>query len=416
MPWKACRNSRRDRNPVPSGALSGQSGCHHRVQILRHPIPGELISAIAERRVILFAGAGLSMSVGLPSWQQFIEHLAEQLGLDAATLSDPGTSYHALAEYYRIREGSIGPLRSWLDRNWKVSADKVRRSKIHELIVALDFPIIYTTNYDRNIEAAFEAYDHDYVKVANARDIAKTRDGVTQIVKFHGDFDDDDSLVITETDYLNRLAFDAPLDVKFRSDALGKTVLFVGYSMSDLNIRLLLHNIWRTWQRSGYEKDRPKSFAFMARRNPLQEAILREWGIEVLAGETEDPAQALEGFLDRLRSAVQMGQQEPATAREGAETAPERNGGELGLSSGNSGSPALDLLGRHKARRPNPMADNLQRARNKGQSVSPNSKGNAPQHRGGDGRKAQKWGGGNKAAKGPITRGDRRNENSSAKS
>src|SRR3954463_15916107 len=95
------------------------------------------------------------------------------------------------------------------------------------------------------------------------------QEGITQIVKFHGDFDDDGSLVITETDYFNRLAFDAPLDVKFRSDALGKTVLFIGYSMTDLNIRLLLHKLWRTWQVSGYERDRPKSFVFMARGNRL---------------------------------------------------------------------------------------------------------------------------------------------------
>src|SRR5436305_13164304 len=245
------------------------------------------------------------MSVGLPSWQQFIDHLAGQLGLDAASFSDPATSYHALAEYYRIREGSIGPLRSWLDRNWKVSADKVRNSKIHELVVTLDFPIVYTTNYDRNIEAAFEAHGRDYVKVANARAIAKTRDGVTQIVKLHAEFDDDDSLVITETDYFNRLAFDAPLDVKFQSDALGKTVLFIGYSMTDLNIRLLLHKLWRTWQVSGYQKDRPKSFVFMARKNPLQESILREWGLEVLGCESVDPTQALTQFLNELRDSVQ---------------------------------------------------------------------------------------------------------------
>ena len=95
-------------------------------------------------------------------------------------------------------------------------------------------------------------------------------------MKFHGDFDDDGSLVITETDYFNRLAFDAPLDVKFRSDALGKTVLFIVYSMNDMNIRLLLHNLWRTWKASGHEKDRPKSFAFMPCGNPMQQAILHE--------------------------------------------------------------------------------------------------------------------------------------------
>jgi hypothetical protein len=62
------------------------------------------------------------------------------------------------------------------------------------------------------------------------------------------------------------------------------------------------------------------------------------------------------------------------------------------------------------------MVDSLQRARDKGQSGSPHTKGDAPKHRGGDAaRKAQKWGGGNKAAKGAISTADRRNENSSAK-
>ncbi|MFL4969257.1 MAG: SIR2 family NAD-dependent protein deacylase [Xanthobacteraceae bacterium] len=269
---------------------------------MTQPIPDELAIAIKERRAILFAGAGLSMSVGLPSWQEFIDRMSEELGIagDDARTDD----HHTIAEYYRIKQGSIGPLRSWMDRNWKVSEDKVRESKMHALIVSLDFPIIYTTNYDRNIEAAFAAHDRDYVKVANARDIAKTREGVTQIVKFHGDFDDDDSLVITETDYFNRLAFDSPLDIKFRSDALGKTVLFVGYSMTDLNIRLLLHKLWRTWQMSGYAKDRPKSFVFMARPDPMQQAILGEWGITALSGETDDPEEALTGFLEKLKARV----------------------------------------------------------------------------------------------------------------
>ncbi|MFL5045012.1 MAG: SIR2 family NAD-dependent protein deacylase [Xanthobacteraceae bacterium] len=269
---------------------------------MTQPIPDELAIAIKERRAILFAGAGLSMSVGLPSWQEFIDRMSEELGIagDDARTDD----HHTIAEYYRIKQGSIGSLRSWMDRNWKVSEDKVRESKMHALIVSLDFPIIYTTNYDRNIEAAFAAHDRDYVKVANARDIAKTREGVTQIVKFHGDFDDDDSLVITETDYFNRLAFDSPLDIKFRSDALGKTVLFVGYSMTDLNIRLLLHKLWRTWQMSGYAKDRPKSFVFMARPDPMQKAILGEWGITALSGETEDPEEALTGFLEKLKARV----------------------------------------------------------------------------------------------------------------
>jgi hypothetical protein len=47
---------------------------------------------------------------------------------------------------------------------------------------------------------------------------------------------------------------------------------------------------------------------------------------------------------------------------------------------------------------------------------TPNTSGNAPSHEGGDAaRKAQEWGGGNKAAKGPVSKSDKQNENSSAK-
>jgi len=89
-------------------------------------IPDQLVRAVSERRVILFAGAGVSMNVGLPSWQQLIEHLGEELELDTHNFLGPDVSYHTLAEYYRIKQGSIGPLRSGMDRKWKVSGEAVK--------------------------------------------------------------------------------------------------------------------------------------------------------------------------------------------------------------------------------------------------------------------------------------------------
>jgi hypothetical protein len=248
-----------------------------------------LAAAIEERRAILFVGAGASMSVGLPSWDMLIDHLLDELGLDRSVIEGMNGGYQLLAEFYRLKKGNIASLRSWLDRNWQVSSERVSRSRLHRLIVDLRFPIIYTTNYDRNLEVAFEIHRQPYTRIANAKDIAEARDGVTQIVKYHGDFDDEASLVLTETDFLNRLSFDSPLDIKFRSDALGRTILFIGYSMSDPNIRLLLHRIWGTWRKSGYEKDRPQSFIFMPELNPVQEAVLARWGIKLLTGRRAEP-------------------------------------------------------------------------------------------------------------------------------
>ena len=79
---------------------------------------------------------------------------------------------------------------------------------------------------------------------------------------------------------------DSPLDIRFRADALGHTILFIGYSMSDPNIRLLLHGIWQTWERSGHRDHRPRSFVFMPTSNPLQEAMLARWGITLLTPES----------------------------------------------------------------------------------------------------------------------------------
>lgn len=264
----------------------------------------DLAAAIRNRRAILFVGAGVSMSVGLPSWRTLIEHMGQELGFDPAIFASPEVSYFTLAEYYRLKQGSIGPLRSWMDRNWTVPEETLRDSRVHQLIAELDFPIIYTTNFDRNLETSLRLHGRDFVKVTNAKDVARVREGVTQVVKFHGDFEDDQSLVIAETDYLQRLAFDTPLDIKFRADALGKTILFVGYSLSDLNIRLLLYRLWQTWRASGYEKDRPRSYVFMIRPNPVEEAVLEQWGIRAVTEDTDDPGDALQTFLEKLKAGL----------------------------------------------------------------------------------------------------------------
>ncbi len=41
--------------------------------------------------------------------------MAEELGGGPDGFSG-ANSHHMLAEYYRLKQGSIGPLRSWMDR------------------------------------------------------------------------------------------------------------------------------------------------------------------------------------------------------------------------------------------------------------------------------------------------------------
>jgi hypothetical protein len=262
----------------------------------------QLLEAYKQNNVILFVGAGVSMGLGIPSWNQLIKKIASDLGYDPEIYSTFGDNL-ALAEYYRLKNGNLGKLRSWMDRNWHSSDIKIDESKIHEIIANANFPLIYTTNYDRWIENAFDKYNQEYHKIINVADLTKTDTTTTQIIKFHGDFDDDNSIVLDETSYFKRLEFETPLDIKLRSDILGKTVLFIGYSLSDVNIRLLFYKLTQMWKNNGQGSPQPNSYVFSPQPNPIQEEILKQWGISMISSEIDHPGEALVDFMAKVTGA-----------------------------------------------------------------------------------------------------------------
>jgi hypothetical protein len=259
----------------------------------------ELVDAHRAGKLMLFVGAGVSANLGLPSWDALITHIAEELGYDPKIFSTYGT-HLALAEYYKKKKGGLGPLRSWMDREWHKPTTDISKSDIHRLITQGNFSRIYTTNYDRWLEYAHDAFGVQYDKIANVADLVSVTDGRRQIIKFHGDFDADASIVLDETSYFQRLDFDTPLDIKLRNDVLGNSVLFIGYSLNDLNIRLLFYRLTEMWGRSVLASARPKSYVFMNRPNPVAQEVLRHWGIEMVVSEEDDPKKALTDFLQDL--------------------------------------------------------------------------------------------------------------------
>jgi hypothetical protein len=262
-----------------------------------------LRNAAFRKQLILFVGSGISANLGLPTWNGLVDEIAHQLDFDPEVFQTHG-DFLALAEYYKIKKVSIGQLRSWMDRNWHKDETIVDTSTVHQAIVDLNCPLIYTTNYDRWIEYAFRRRKQDFTKIANVGDFVGIRDGVTQIVKFHGDFDDDNSLVLTESSYFERLSFESPLDIKFRSDSVGRSILFIGYSLTDINIRYLLHKLRSLWRSSGYESARPESFIFLSRPNPIQEEIFLNMGIIPIVSNSDSAGTGISEFLvDLVRGA-----------------------------------------------------------------------------------------------------------------
>lgn len=263
----------------------------------------DLIQSIKNKDVILFVGSGLSRILGLPNFEELIDEIAKKLNFDPGVFKTMG-DYSALAEYYYIEKDSLGELRSWLDLTWHNPKIKIEESVPHKLLIELDFPIIYTTNYDRWIEKAYNTLSKPFIKIKNVKDLVQIKDGITQIIKFHGDFDDDNSIVLTESSYFERMNFESPLDIKLRSDSLGKSILFIGYSLGDTNIKLLLYKLKKFWDSTVFASTRPKSYIYLNKPNKVQEKILESRGITPIVYENDNSNEGLNEFLNDLVSGI----------------------------------------------------------------------------------------------------------------
>ena len=80
---------------------------------------------------------------------------------------------------------------------------------------------------------------------------------------------------------------------------LGKSILFIGYSLSDINIRFLIYKLDQLWKKSNSD-NRPQSYLFLSTPNPIQEEVLRKRGITTIVGEELDKTKSIEKFLNSL--------------------------------------------------------------------------------------------------------------------
>jgi NAD-dependent SIR2 family protein deacetylase len=237
----------------------------------------DLRAALRAQKVILFVGAGVSATLGLPDWRGLMAHVGNKLGYNKDVfLSLAGNP--TLAEYYLLRGGKRKDVAKFLT---PTSSAPISSSDIHAAIVKLNFPMIYTTNYDDCIEKAFVAAGVQHTRIIDGSDMAAINRGVTQIVKFHGDLSRPETLVFTESDYFERLTFESEMDIKLRSDMLEYDVLFVGYSLTDVNLRNILYRLSR-FRKKYAKKHARNSYIFLDRKNNVQIKIFEEWGVKTI--------------------------------------------------------------------------------------------------------------------------------------
>lgn len=271
----------------------------------------ELRHLYRDRRLIPFVGAGASMSVQWtqagakrrgPSWGELVNRACDLLGFEDPALARVRGTDLQILEYFKLKnDGQIARLTNWLSAEMRPPEDALRASPIHAALARMtECRIFYTTNYDDFLERAFMLADRTASVIARESHMGTHAD--CEIVKFHGDLDHPDRMVLSESDYERRLSFQDPLDVKFQADLLGRAALFIGYSFRDPNVSYLFRQVNERLRKLPGTPTGRRAYIATQAPSDFEMALFRERNMEVIPLPGTDSAQSVANLLQEIAS------------------------------------------------------------------------------------------------------------------
>ncbi len=272
-----------------------------------HNVISEIKSAYSSNRLVPFIGSGFSDPLGLPNWGQLVSNVAKKVGFDPELFFLHG-SYPQLLDYIHKNKRT-----EWTDfvHELRVSLDstevneKRKKSKTHKLLAELDFQTIYTTNYDPHIEKSLLDIGKFPKVLSQLEDFASTPQTTftNEVIKFHGDIKKEETMILTETQYFERMGLEEAVDQRLRADLLSNSFLFMGYSFNDTNIRYIWYKIHKLKNQPIRDNnfELRKSYYVTFGNEPIQSKLLQTWDIQIISLDPENPTESLYQFLKSLK-------------------------------------------------------------------------------------------------------------------
>lgn len=193
-----------------------------------------LFEASHNNDLVIFVGAGVSINSGVPDWRELIQEFKKSLPDSVINEND----YLKIAQLYK----ESVPSGDYLNSIRGVLKDgKVHPNPIHEAILNLTPTHIITTNYDNLIELSVDSSRTHFSVIRSDEDVPYAKSS-RFLIKMHGDFVSR-KIVLTESDYYNYTKNYPLLDNLVKSIFASKTILCIGFSFNDLNLKIILNTI-----------------------------------------------------------------------------------------------------------------------------------------------------------------------------
>lgn len=228
-----------------------------------------LLRRIKAGKCTPFLGAGACVNL-LPTGSEIAAEWAQEHGYPMEDRSN----LVRVAQYLAVQNDPMFPKEELLDK-WfsNIPYQQLITPDIpHSILARLPLPIFITTNYDNFMVRALSAVGkepHREVcrwnslieqKFRNrpsvfADDEFEPDEGHPVVFHLHGCDDMHESLVLTEDDYIDFLVRvsagkDNPLPPRIQQAIAETSLLFIGYSLNDINFRVLFRGIINSVERS----------------------------------------------------------------------------------------------------------------------------------------------------------------------
>jgi hypothetical protein len=271
-------------------------------------IPIDLVQSFKQGKGGVFVGAGLSQRAGLPSWEGLLTdliELAEKVSYkpnhdfirSCKELLTHPSKYLLLAQ--ELKDFLQDSFRKYIIE--KYADNCPTPTEDHLKIINYPYQFIITTNYDTLLENAFVKVHGKQAKVHSFKDSPDIAydlwNGRPFILKAHGDANkSQQGIILTEKDYRQILFQEKGYQSILQSLFTTKTILFLGSSLSDPELKLLLSFIHSSFHGGG-----PTHYALVCENemnNVEAESWRKNFNIQIIPYSSENNHKEVSEFIN----------------------------------------------------------------------------------------------------------------------
>ena len=190
-------------------------------------------NAMNTNKLVIFAGAGISVDSEVPNWYELISYIKNDLDLP-----ENEQDFLKIAQiYFNDRQE-----KEYLEKiRVNLKHKQLRYNEIHEELFELNPEHILTTNFEDLLEQVVSKKSLPFSIIREDKDLPYSNN-TKLLVKIHGDLELG-NIVFKEDDYLDYSHNHPLLDSFIKAIFSTKIVLFVGYSFNDYNLKQIIQYV-----------------------------------------------------------------------------------------------------------------------------------------------------------------------------